>query len=102
MAVHKGLSFFRNVTSNTVKGENGCIVDERELYPLTFVELYLMHQLYKWTDQRTEIEVIAGEGSDLTPFVNNMFIHETSLSHCNTGYTIRGNGRSYRYQMWDS
>ena len=85
MAVEKEFSLHGHVTSNTVEGANCCIVKEREMHPLIFTEAYLMRVLSKWTDQRTEIEEIADAGSDLTPYAKKHFVHETSLSHQNSG-----------------
>jgi hypothetical protein len=101
MGVDKGLSLHGHVTSNIVEGENGCIVNEREMHPLIFTEAYLMRVLGKWTDQRTEIEEIADAGSDLTPYAKKHFVEETNLSRQNSGYICCGNGRSSRYQVWD-
>ena len=95
------ISFFGHVTRNTAEGENGCIVDEREWYPLIFAELYMMLLLEKCTDQRTEIEDITGECSDLTTFAKKVFMHEKNLCHQNTGFKIYRHGKSGRYQVWD-
>ena len=53
MVAQKGFSFFGHISSNTVEGQNGCIIDKRELHPLIFTEAYSIHVLEKWTDQRT-------------------------------------------------